>query len=218
MSGDPAARIVKYPTDAEVRAAFEAYVTGVGKVAHAWNYLHERLGALFAAVLNTPDRNVAAAVWYSPYVDRVQREMLRAAIEAMAEYRWQSLPNDARDDLKFVLKEIDAVGYKRDDAIHAPASLYTDYTGSEMAASFLSGHRRAKNLAGKQLLIEFDWCERYSEELSRFVAKATEALLFGGVQWPSRPRKPDRKPKRSLQGPERAPASLPRLQRRQIND
>jgi hypothetical protein len=208
MADDLAARIVRYPTDAEVRAAFEAYVTGVGKVAHAWNHLHERLGALFAAVLNAPDRNVTAAVWYSPYADRVQRDMLRAAIEAMAEYRWQSLPNNARDDLKYVLNEIDTIGYKRDDAIHAPASLYTDYTGSEMATSFLSGHRRAKNLAGKQLLIEFDWCERYSEELSRFIAQATQALLFGKAPWPGRPRKPDRKPKRSLKGPERRQSPL----------
>ncbi|SRR6266702_3029518 len=48
MSSEASARFVKYPTDAEIQVEFEAYTCAVGKVAHTWNYLHERLGNLFA--------------------------------------------------------------------------------------------------------------------------------------------------------------------------
>jgi hypothetical protein len=201
MAEQPSSPIIRYPSDAEVRAHFEAYVAAVGKVAHAWNYLHERLGHLFVTIIDAPNRDVSVAVWYSPFADRVQRDMLQATIEAMPEYRWHNQPPQAKADLLDVLKEISALGFKRDDAIHAPASLYTDVKGAEMAASFLSRHRRARNLAGKSLLVEFDWCERYAEALSRFIDQARHALAFGGVRWPDKTHKPTRKAKKDLQGP-----------------
>jgi hypothetical protein len=201
MTDQPPARSVRYPTDEEVKAEFEAYTCAVGKVAHAWNYLHEKLGALFAHLVDAPDRNVIAAVWYSAYSDRAQRQMLEASIVALAEYRWQSVPDHAKADLIWLLRRVDELGNKRDDAIHAPAILQTDFEKTEMATSFLSGHRRAKNLVGKQLLVEFDWIERYTEELSRFIQQATNALAYAGSPWPSKPRVPDRRPKKSLLSP-----------------
>src|SRR6266849_69721 len=47
MTDELPARVVKWPTDEEVKAEFEAYTNAVGKVAHASNYFHERLGRLF---------------------------------------------------------------------------------------------------------------------------------------------------------------------------
>jgi hypothetical protein len=86
MTDQPPARIVRWPNDEEVRAEFQTYTSAVGRVAHAWNYLHERLGRLFVRLVNAPDRSVTAAVWYSTYSDRVQRDMLRAAISASGDY------------------------------------------------------------------------------------------------------------------------------------
>jgi hypothetical protein len=63
--------IVRPPTEEQVRAAFEAYTLAVGKVAHAWNYLQEKLGQLFA-VITGADRAIALAVWYSTDNDRAQ--------------------------------------------------------------------------------------------------------------------------------------------------
>jgi hypothetical protein len=68
-------RIVKIPTDQQIREAFEAYSMAVGKVAYAWNYLHERLGQLFAVVCAT-DREIALAIWYSTDSDRAQRLLM----------------------------------------------------------------------------------------------------------------------------------------------
>ena len=192
-------KTVKFPTDAEAQQAFEAYVSAVGRVAHAWNYLHEKLGRLFVCIVKAQNPNVTAAVWYSTYSDRSQRQMLETAIKTSDESEWRHLVPNARDDLYCLLKRANNLGTKRDDAIHAPCSLITDVDRTEMATSFLSGHRRAKNLVGKALLVEFDWTERCAESLSRFVDAAENSLTFGGT-WPNIPPVPDRKPRRAVQG------------------
>jgi len=74
--------------------------------------------------------------------------------------------------------------------------IYTDAEKTEMAASFLSGHRRAKNLVGKQLLIEFDWLERSIEALSRFTQQAANALSFANEPWPKIPPTPNQRPRK----------------------
>jgi hypothetical protein len=144
---------------------------------------------------------MTAAVWYSTFSDRSQRQMLEAAIANWAEYHWQSHPIHAKKDLIWLLRRADELGNRRDDAIHAPAILYTDVQGTEMAAPPLSGHRRAQNLRGKRLLIEFDWRERYVEELSRFTMAATNALAYPDYTWPDKPQPPDRRPRKALLNP-----------------
>ena len=88
MVEEPGIGFIKWPTDAEVRAHFDDYVTAVGRIAHAWT-----LGRHLCTDGKCPDIDVVAAVWYSTYSDRAQREMLRAAILASPAYRWRSLPS-----------------------------------------------------------------------------------------------------------------------------
>jgi hypothetical protein len=93
--------IVTWATFEDTKQAFDAYVAAVGKVAHAWNYLHEQLGVLFVAVTGM-ERNVALSIWYSVRSDRAQREMLKAAVYATNSERSTKLPK-ALDDLKWLL-------------------------------------------------------------------------------------------------------------------
>jgi hypothetical protein len=186
--------IVRPPTEERVRAAFEAYTLAVGKVAHAWNYLHEKLGQLFA-VITGADREIALAVWYSTDNDRAQRNMLKAAVAATTAERWASF-SKAADHIKWLLDRADEVAEYRNNAIHTPCSLYIgggEFGGSEMGASFFHGHPRAKKLVGKKLIIEFDWCERYAETLSRFAQKVETAIAFPSkYPWPDKPTPPVR--------------------------
>jgi hypothetical protein len=188
--------IIRMPTDVEVQVAFAAYVSAVGKVAHAWNYLHERLGHLFARIVGGRDRAITAAVWYSTYSDRSQREMLEAAIRASNDPAFARLPKTAKNDLLDLLDRIRDLGGNRDNAIHAPCVLTVGPNGTQMATSHLSGHRRAKNLVGKTLIDECDWIERYAQALSRFTVQATDALEYADATWPERSPTPDRKPKK----------------------
>jgi hypothetical protein len=112
------ANIVRWPPPfEETREAFETYVAAVGKVAYAWNYLHEQLGLLFA-VVSGAKREVALAIWYSTKSDRAQREMLQAAADATNSERSKQLPR-ASDALKWLLDRANELAEARNDAVHA---------------------------------------------------------------------------------------------------
>jgi hypothetical protein len=150
-------RVVKSPTREEMREAFDLYTAAVGRVAHAWNYLHEELARLFARIVGSYDydiqHSVALAVWHSSFNDRAQRSMLEAAIKAASgDPAWTRLPMGAREDLLWLIERTHRLGDKRDEAVHAPCALLVDHDGSAMAANILSGHRRARTLTGKSYL------------------------------------------------------------------
>jgi hypothetical protein len=127
-------RVVAWPTDEEAAAAFAAYTRAVGKVAFAWNFLHERLGRLFSAVMAT-DPNVSLGVWYSTKSDRSQREMLQGAINGSSDSRWLPRLPRAKADMLEIMKRANELGHRRNDAVHAPCLLMTDFEGTEMTAS-----------------------------------------------------------------------------------
>ena len=71
----------------------------------------------------------------------------------------------------------------------ARRSLYLGGSVSEMGASYFNGNPRAKNLVGKELLVEFAWCEGYAETLSRFAEMLANEVAFPDrFQWPEQPK------------------------------
>jgi hypothetical protein len=191
---------VAEPTDEEMDAALERYAAAVGKVAAAWNYLHEKLGQLFVTLLEAPDRNVSAAVWHSSYNDRAQRDMLRAVLNTMQGNSWLRFPS-LKPDILWLLDCTNALSAGRDDVVHAPVSLSIEDKKAEMiAAAYAGGHRRVKNLKGKNLLTQFDWIEWRAITLARFAHKVEFALTVPDVPWPERPVLPDRTQKKGGQG------------------
>jgi hypothetical protein len=166
---------------------FDAYVAAVGRVAYAWNTLHERLGSLFATVTGL-ERKVALAKWYSIRSDRVQRAMLRTEVDATNPERSKTRP-EAPDDLTWLLDRADELAEDRNNAVHAPCSLYICGSRSEMGAAFFDGNPLARKLEGKELVVEFAWCEGYAETLSRFTEMMGPALAFPDrFPWPERPK------------------------------
>jgi hypothetical protein len=202
MGDDTPQKIVTWPSDEEIKTAFHAYTLAVGKVAFAWNFLHERLGRLFVAVTGM-DREIAFGIWYSTDSDRTKQLMLKGAILAAKKDRWLPRLPKARDDLIWLTDRVIGLGEARNNAIHAPCTLLTDWDGSEMGASFFSGHERAKKLLGKDILVEFDWCEAWSEDLSRFCERAETAINFERYSWPDKPAQPNRRQKKDLPNPRR---------------
>lgn len=179
--------IVRWSTFEDTKKTFDAYVAAVGKVAHAWNYLHERLGVLFVAVTGM-ERNVALSIWYSVKSDLAQRDMLNAAIDATNSKRSTKWP-EAPSDLKWLLDRAHELAEARNNAVHAPCSLYIVGSDLKMGASFFDGNPRAKKLMGKELLVEFAWCEGLAETLIRFAEMLANAIAFPDrFPWPQRPR------------------------------
>jgi hypothetical protein len=195
--------IIRAPTKEELTQAFEDYTLAVGKVAYAWNYFHEQLARLFVAAImaeHTPQTGLA--IWYSLDNDRVKRTILEAAIKAAPPIRWENRP-EAYEDLIWLLEKANALANYRDDAVHAPCTAMVSAEGLEITTAFFSGHRRAKNLWGKTLLVEFDYCERLAETLSLFTQQAVLALHASNAPWPDKPPMPVRRPRKAL--PDRRP-------------
>jgi len=175
------------PTEAVVRERADQYVAALGRVAHSWNYLQERLGQLFTKVAPTAPHNIMLAVWYSQQNDRNQRRMLRAAINAgaMSIYK-DTIPTTAADDILWLLKEADELSGRRDQAIHAPACLTTDVNGTQMSAAYYFGNHIAYNLKDKNLIDEFDVSEWRADQLSKYIIQIVNTLDRGTQSWPQK--------------------------------
>jgi hypothetical protein len=119
------------------------------------------------------------AEWYAIRSDTKQREKLRSAIIETTSGRWKKSLR-APGDLKWLLDRADKLANDRNNAVHAPCSLYLRGDGSSevMAAvrSANAGNRRAKNLEGKDLLIEFHWCAAYAMRLGQFAGMLAPAM------------------------------------------
>src|ERR1700722_8966787 len=109
----------------ETREAIEAYCVAVGLLVYEWNDLHEKLAGLFA-LARGGDRAETLAEWYAIRSDTRQREKLRCAITSG---RWKKSPRTL-DDLKWLLDRADKLASDRNNAIHAPCSLYLRGDGS----------------------------------------------------------------------------------------
>ena len=203
--------------EAQAAEAFEAYCLAVGRVAHAWNYLQQKLGQLFVFVTKT-EPAIALSIWYSTDNDRAQRNMLNAAILATKDDSWLPRLPSAKSDLLWVVDRVNAIADLRNNAIHAPASLLTDSNGPSMKASlegYINGHPRARRLWGKNLLTEFDWCEKSAEALSRFIGHAAVSLNDDEWPWPERPSLPTLGQKKILPSPPRQQPPRSRQRRSQ---
>ena len=197
LSALPKRGVLATPSEELARLHFEAYALALGKVAHAWNYLFESLGRLFVPIAGG-NPHVATAIWYAPDSDRTKVDMLKEAISTPGQQPfWLPEFPAAKDDILWMIEKVKNLTDLRNNVIHAPCVLRTDRDGTAMSASF-NGHGRAKKLWGKEILVEFDYCERWAESLSRFTLAMARALYDRHLAWPGRPGKPDRIPKKIL--------------------
>ena len=155
-----------------------------------------KVGPAAFALVREGDRQETLSEWYAIRSDTRQREKLRCAITETTSDRWKRSPR-APDDLKWLLDRVDKLASERNNAIHAPCSLYLRGDGSSevMAAvrSANAGNRRAKDLEGKDLLTEFHWCAAYALRLGQFAGMLAPAMASPDhYEWPARPKIPSR--------------------------
>ena len=191
---------------AEERAALlGAYAAAVGRVAYEWNSLVGQIGWLFATASGM-EQSLALAVYYSTENDRAQLLMFKAIIVASINDRWLPRLPKAKEDLARLVDRAFSLHDKRNNVIHTPCiAMLDDRWTPVIGAAYFTGHTRAKRLHGKDLLVEFDWCERWAAALSTFGEKARDALRADWLTWPERPEKPIQKRKADFPSPLRQP-------------
>jgi hypothetical protein len=196
MTDKPSAPSAVVPGDDELNAAFAPYITAAGEVVNAWNKLQEQLNLVFVAVTGMP-KDMATAIWHSVRSDRVQRDLLLAAIDAAAKGKWADTRVDrASDDVSALVKHANTLAQDRNNAIHAPVSLSID--DDKKLVPFpvhFHGNRLAKRLLGKNIIVEFNRCRDEAIILKEYAEKIETALNHPSYAWPDRPAllKPPRK-------------------------
>ena len=166
---------------------FRPYAQAIGEMTLAWNDFHMVLSTLFETATKIPNKMAPMAIWNSSKSDRAQRDMLESLINLrVINY---DLRPEMRQELKWVLTEATKLEELRNNAVHAP--LLEESNGKVIAWHQL-GNRRAKGLAGKELLKEFNWfydtilvLREYAAVLERIMWNANESL-------PPRPKLPNK--------------------------
>jgi hypothetical protein len=185
---------IKFPTAEEIKnldKAMEPYMLAIGKVATNWNYLQEALAQLLVLITGIKD-HVALAIWHSTSNDRAQREMLRAAIDAVSP-GWENTKfATAQADLIWLLNNADTLAEKRNNAVHAPCIPSIGGEGVEIVPFVIYRNPRAKKLINKDILVEFAWYEKSTEAMISFARQAESAFRADNNPWPDRPQMPSR--------------------------
>jgi hypothetical protein len=196
LANDPATTelmMAKLPDDADIdaaTAAFEAYFTALGKVAHEWNHMQEELGKVFCIVSGL-DNSMGMALWHALKSDRSQRDLLDAAIRtAASDEAWAEKFPAAEQGVVWLVKQVNILAERRNDAIHAPCSIVPGEADLEIFAVSFFSNPRAKNLRGKDILQEFAWYEQCAETLKRHARELQAALADAHLPWPERPQLP----------------------------
>ena len=185
------------------------YVLAIGQASLAWNSLHESLAALFHLLLDRKLDEYEAekdprpiAIWHSANFDRPRRQMLKAIVETEKEQLCKAFPK-FKDDILWLLKEIDKVENDRNNTVHSPliyihpslVNLFLHSTNLKQIIPDVShGNERAKALVNRHILSEYRRCRDASIILRNFTDQMITSLSFGTkhFSWPDRPSLPNR--------------------------
>ena len=193
------ARDVKRYTGLE----FRPYVTALGQFALAWNDLQETLGSLFWTLMSP--RPVEGAffyheslfVWNAVKSDRIQREMLKAAVNHLiTDWERPKLVGEAN----WLIDRANELADWRNDAIHFPLIVLAKELGAVSGrnvrpANYQFNPRAISLTKREDLLAEFRFCRDYAITLADYAHLIDLALINSqiGRQWPERPQLPKRK-------------------------
>lgn len=179
---------------------FRPIAIELGWLAFEWNRLHEALAELFADIVCSKDedhRALAFAAWYSIPSDRMQRNMLRATVEAA--YRKSTPKPRLYDEIVWTLEQLNSLAGKRNTALHSPLVFLTDVMLDEVEVSpwdvFGNPHARelsSKKLKDKKLIEEFKWYRDHLSRLATFAQLLHRTIAFPLNTLPDRPQLPPR--------------------------
>jgi hypothetical protein len=143
------------------KALIKPFFGEIGEAVYRWNELHENLALLFSKIVQPKQSypRVAHAIWYELNNDRMQRQTLKSA--AFARFGKIGVPqhDEIRAEIKWLISEVDSLADKRNDLVHAPLAVSSQYqiqldaswrlTDRVVQPADWYGHTRAKKLKEK---------------------------------------------------------------------
>lgn len=161
---------------------FYPYAKALGELALVWNDLNVTLSSIFWTVTRIPNGLIANAIWNSIKSDRSQRDMIDAIVSLDA--AGQIVKGPVRKELKWILGEITRLEDIRNDALHSPFLKISD---GSISAWYHLGNKRAKKLAGKDIILEFNVFYDHAVALRDYAEAVRECIGREHIQLPPRP-------------------------------
>jgi hypothetical protein len=166
---------------------FHSYTQALGELTLAWNDFHMTLSSVFWASSKIPNGMVPGAMWNSLKSDRAQREMLAALVDLKV--IGHNMPKNVRSEIKWILEKANSLEDLRNDALHSPLHQSED---GRVFAWYQLGNKRAKKLANKDLLKEFNWFYDTVLVLREYADALTNVIRRPNETFPERPQLPNR--------------------------
>jgi hypothetical protein len=140
-----------------------------------------------AAIVPEEEKAQALDKWHRKTSDSDQRKMMRAVMKKYASHKIKLC-----GEIEFLLSEVEALNEPRNDTTHALYGVNLVEGRWELVPFSWTGHRRAGNLAGKDLLVEFGNYRRRMQLLLIFAESLEHGVnLPDNAPWPRRPKRDD---------------------------
>jgi hypothetical protein len=182
-------------TRAQFDREFNPVAIEIGHFARAWNGLHEELGVIFATIFDLGSLRLPLAAWHAIPDDGIKRRMLRAAVKAWIILSVQ-VDAKSKDEILWLLGEVDTLAERRNDALHAPIQVLMDMDEFTFSTepNYFWGNPRAKKLQGKDLRSEFNGYRTQADRLTVFTL-GIQMHLRESAPLPKRPGPPNPDPR-----------------------
>lgn len=185
MSQNDKPIVLRGPSKEDQDMMFWSYIRSLGLCVHSWNGLLESLCDLFTFAKDC-NEDISRAKWHNIKSDREQIQGLLKLIKSTHD-RWAVRFPKAKVDLVWLTEEALKLLDRRNDLLHSSYTLYCDRSGWAFKASTLTGNRRALNLQGIDLAIEFELFRGRADALSRFSTDCQAPIKSVSDNWPDRP-------------------------------
>jgi hypothetical protein len=144
---------------------------------------------LFCSVMGGGFSNHHLAIWHVLKSDRAQRDILLAAVSEMTP---ANLPEKVAEEAQWICKQTTALEEDRNNMLHSPIWGTPRGEGKISVQPVVGlGHKRAGNLLGKNLLVEFRRCRDCAVKLRDYTTRLDFAYCRG-MPLPNRPQMPNR--------------------------
>lgn len=139
---------LKRTLNAAGKAAVNPYALALGQLSWASNYLLNFLHLLYRELFDKEDTNIAVRTWHTQRSDRMQLNIISAALAGN-----RRMPQPMKGEIAWVVSKALALAEKRNDAIHATTTVAMQPRAKIVLSSYSNLPTRYERLSAHRSMI-----------------------------------------------------------------